>query len=34
VLYAYLKIPLVGIALAAVAVALIYQQLKFRPKEA
>jgi len=34
VLYAYLKMPLVGIALAAVAVALVYMQLKYRAKEA
>jgi PTS system mannose-specific IIC component len=34
VMYAYLKIPLVGIALAAVATALIFQQLKYQAKEA
>jgi PTS system mannose-specific IIC component len=30
VMYAYLKMPLVGIALAAFAIALVYQQLKYR----
>jgi PTS system mannose-specific IIC component len=34
VLYAYLKVPLVGIAIAGVAIALIYQQLKYRGREA
>jgi PTS system mannose-specific IIC component len=34
VLYAYLKIPLLGIAFAAIAVALIFQALKYQPKEA
>jgi mannose/fructose/N-acetylgalactosamine-specific phosphotransferase system component IIC len=34
IFYAYLKVPLVGIALAAVAVALVYQQLKYRGQEA
>jgi PTS system mannose-specific IIC component len=34
VMYAYLKMPLVGIALAAVAITLVYQQLKYRAKEA
>jgi PTS system mannose-specific IIC component len=33
VMYAYLKVPLVGIAIAAVAVTLIYQQLKYRTAE-
>lgn len=34
VMFAYLKMPLVGIALAAVAIAVIYQQLKYGAKEA
>lgn len=34
VMYAYLKMPLVGIALAAFAIALVFQQLKYRAKEA
>ncbi len=34
VLYAYLEVPLVGIALAALAIALVYQQLKYRGQEA
>jgi PTS system mannose-specific IIC component len=34
ILFAYLKIPLVGIALAGAAVALVYQQLKYRGQEA
>jgi PTS system mannose-specific IIC component len=33
VLFAYLKMPLVGIALAAVSATLIYQQLKYRTAE-
>jgi len=33
VLFAYLKIPLLGIAIAAVAVALLYQGLKYRTEE-
>jgi len=33
VMYAYLKMPLVGIAIAAVAIALVYQQLKYRTAE-
>ncbi len=34
VLFAYLKLPLLGIAFVAVAVALIFQALKYQPKEA
>jgi PTS system mannose-specific IIC component len=34
VLFAYMKVPLLGIALAGVAIAVIYQQLKYRAKEA
>ena len=34
VLYAYLKVPLVGIAIAGVAIALVYQQVKYRGQEA
>jgi len=34
VLYAYLKVPLVGIAVAAVAITLVYQQIKYRTAEA
>ena len=34
VMFAYLKIPLLGIAFAAGAIALIYQSLKYAPKEA
>jgi PTS system mannose-specific IIC component len=34
VLFAYLSVPLVGIALAALATALVYQQLKYRGQEA
>ncbi len=34
VLFAYLKLPLLGIAFAAIAVALIFQALKYQPKEA
>lgn len=34
VLFAYLGVPLVGIALAALATALVYQQLKYRGQEA
>jgi PTS system mannose-specific IIC component len=34
VLFAYLKMPLVGIALAGIAIALVYQQLKYRGQEA
>jgi len=34
VMYAYLKIPLLGIALAAFAIALVFQQVKYRAKEA
>jgi len=34
VLYAYMKVPLLGIALIAVAITIIYQQLKYRAKEA
>jgi PTS system mannose-specific IIC component len=33
VLFAYLKMPLVGVAIAAVAVTLIYQQIKYRTEE-
>jgi PTS system mannose-specific IIC component len=34
VMFAYLKIPLLGIAFAAIAIALIFQALKYQPKEA
>jgi PTS system mannose-specific IIC component len=34
VMFAYLKIPLLGIALAAVAIALLFQSLKYSSKEA
>lgn len=34
VMFAYLKMPLVGIALAAIAIAVLYQQVMYRPKEA
>ena len=34
VLFAYLKVPLLGIALAALAIGLTYQQLKYRGQEA
>jgi mannose PTS system EIIC component len=34
VMFAYLKIPLLGIALAAAAIALLYQSLKYSSKEA
>ena len=34
VLFAYLSVPLVGIALAALATALVYQQLKYSGQEA
>jgi PTS system mannose-specific IIC component len=34
VLFAYLKMPLVGIAIAGVAIGLVYQQLKYRGQEA
>ncbi|HTX79005.1 MAG TPA: PTS sugar transporter subunit IIC, partial [Longilinea sp.] len=34
VLFAYLKIPLLGIAIAAVAIALIFQSVKYQGKEA
>lgn len=34
VMFAYLNVPLVGIALAAVAITLVYQQLKYRGQEA
>jgi mannose/fructose/N-acetylgalactosamine-specific phosphotransferase system component IIC len=34
VMFAYLKIPLLGIALAAVAIALLFQSLKYSTKEA
>lgn len=34
VLFAYLKMPLVGIALAGVAIGLVFQQLKYRGQEA
>jgi len=34
VLFAYLKMPLVGIALCGVALAAIYQYLKYEKKEA
>jgi PTS system mannose-specific IIC component len=33
VMFAYLKMPLVGIAIAAVAIALVFQQLKYRTAE-
>jgi len=33
VMFAYLKMPLVGIALAAVAITLVYQQIKYRTAE-
>jgi PTS system mannose-specific IIC component len=33
IMFAYLKMPLVGIAIAAVAIALVYQQLKYRSQE-
>jgi mannose/fructose/N-acetylgalactosamine-specific phosphotransferase system component IIC len=33
-MFAYLKIPLLGIAIAAVAIALIFQSLKYQTKEA
>lgn len=33
VMFAYLKMPLVGIAIAAVAITLVYQQIKYRPAE-
>lgn len=33
VMYAYLKMPLVGIAIAAVAITLVYQQIKYRTAE-
>jgi mannose/fructose/N-acetylgalactosamine-specific phosphotransferase system component IIC len=33
-MFAYLKIPLLGIAIAAGAIALLYQSLKYQPKEA
>lgn len=34
VMFAYLKMPLVGIAIAAVAITLVYQQIKYRTAEA
>ena len=34
IMFAYLKIPLLGIAIAAGAIALLYQSLKYQPKEA
>jgi mannose/fructose/N-acetylgalactosamine-specific phosphotransferase system component IIC len=33
VMFAYLKMPLVGIAIAAVAIALVFKQLKYRTAE-
>jgi PTS system mannose-specific IIC component len=33
VLFAYLKMPLVGIAIAGIAIALVYQQIKYRTAE-
>ena len=33
VMFAYLKIPLVGIAIAAIAITLLYQQIKYRAAE-
>jgi len=33
VMFAYLKVPLVGIAIAAVAITLVYQQIKYRTAE-
>jgi PTS system mannose-specific IIC component len=33
VMFAYLKMPLVGIAIAAAAIVLVYQELKYRPAE-
>jgi PTS system mannose-specific IIC component len=34
VMYAYLKVPLLGIAIAALAIALVFQQVKYGTKEA
>lgn len=34
VMFAYLKIPLLGIAIAAIAIVLLFQALKYQPKEA
>jgi PTS system mannose-specific IIC component len=33
VMFAYLKMPLMGIAVAGIAIALVYQQLKYRSAE-
>jgi PTS system mannose-specific IIC component len=33
VMFAYLKMPLVGVAIAAVAITLVYQQIKYRTEE-
>jgi PTS system mannose-specific IIC component len=34
VMFAYLKVPLVGIAIAGIAITLVFQQLKYRTAEA